>query len=156
MGEDSRLKKAGVRPGDRVIALNGQPIRADSDLEPLLGGGEIQLSIDRPRKVRPRTLKVPGRGAEMNELASLGFILLFALFAGHVGKLLRIPEVTGYIGAGIVVGPYVFGWISHDNLETLAVFSEVALGLILFSIRIRVRVWAHASDGWNDRCDHFD
>ena len=27
----------------------------------------------------------------MNELASLGFILLFALFAGHVGKLLRIP-----------------------------------------------------------------
>ena len=28
----------------------------------------------------------------------------------------------------------MFGWISHDNLETLAVFSEVALGLILFSI----------------------
>jgi Kef-type K+ transport system membrane component KefB len=70
----------------------------------------------------------------MNELASLGLILLFALFAGHVGKLLKLPEVTGYIGAGVVVGPYVFGWVSHDNLETLAVFSEVALGLILFSI----------------------
>jgi Kef-type K+ transport system membrane component KefB len=70
----------------------------------------------------------------MNELASLGLILLFALFAGHVGKLLRLPEVTGYIGAGVVVGPYVFGWVSHENLETLGVFSEVALGLILFSI----------------------
>lgn len=70
----------------------------------------------------------------MNELASLGLILLFALFAGHLVKFLRVPEVTGYIGAGIVAGPYVFGWISHENLETLAVFSEVALGLILFSI----------------------
>jgi hypothetical protein len=59
VGEDSRLGKAGVKAGDRVVALNGQRIRADSDLEPLLGGGEIQLSIDRPKKVRPRTLKVP-------------------------------------------------------------------------------------------------
>lgn len=70
----------------------------------------------------------------MNELASLGLILLFALFAGHVVKLFHVPEVTGYIGVGILVGPYVFGWVSQDNLKTLAVFSEVALGLILFSI----------------------
>ncbi|HYP08584.1 MAG TPA: cation:proton antiporter [Bryobacteraceae bacterium] len=70
----------------------------------------------------------------MNELASLGLILLFALFAGHLVKFLRVPEVTGYIGVGILVGPYVFGWLSHENLQTLAVFSEVALGLILFSI----------------------
>ena len=63
-------------------------LRADSDLDPLLASEEIQLSIDRPKKVRPLTLKVRS-GAEMNELASLGFILLFALFAGHVGKLLR-------------------------------------------------------------------
>ena len=70
----------------------------------------------------------------MNELASLGLILLVALFAGHLVKFLHVPEVTGYIAVGIVVGPYVFGWLSHDNLETLAVFSRVALGLILFSI----------------------
>ncbi|MBI3279778.1 MAG: cation:proton antiporter [Acidobacteria bacterium] len=70
----------------------------------------------------------------MNELASLGLILLFALFAGHIVKLLRIPEVTGYILAGIVVGPHVLGWITNENLRTLEVFSEVALGLILFSI----------------------
>ena len=70
----------------------------------------------------------------MNELASLGLILLFALFAGHIVKFLHVPEVTGYIGAGILVGPYVLGWLTHDNLDTLEVFSEVALGLILFSI----------------------
>lgn len=26
------------------------------------------------------------------------------------------------------------GWLSHDNLASLSVFSEVALGLILFSL----------------------
>jgi len=70
----------------------------------------------------------------MNELSSLGLILLFALLAGHLVKFLRVPEVTGYIFAGIIVGPSVLGFISHDNLNALAIFSEVALGLILFSI----------------------
>jgi Kef-type K+ transport system membrane component KefB len=70
----------------------------------------------------------------MNELASLGIILVFALLAGHLVKVARIPEVTGYILAGVAVGPSVMGWITHENLSSLEVFSEVALGLILFSI----------------------
>ena len=70
----------------------------------------------------------------MNELSSLGLILLFALAAGHLVKFLRIPEVTGYILAGVAVGPSGLGWVSHENLAALEVFSEVALGLILFSI----------------------
>lgn len=70
----------------------------------------------------------------MNPLASLGIILVFALLAGHLVKFVRIPEVTGYIVAGVAVGPSFLGWISHDNLASLEVFSEVALGLILFSI----------------------
>ena len=70
----------------------------------------------------------------MNELASLGLILLVALLAGHLAKFVRLPEVVGYIGVGVVVGPSVMGWLSHENLTTLSVFSQVALGLILFSV----------------------
>ena len=70
----------------------------------------------------------------MNELTSLGLILLFALLVGHLVKFARIPEVTGYLLAGMVVGPSVLGWVSHENLRALHVFSEVGLGLILFSI----------------------
>jgi Kef-type K+ transport system membrane component KefB len=70
----------------------------------------------------------------VNELLSLGIILLFALLAGHLVKVLRVPEVTGYIFAGVLVGPSVLDWIRHDTLAQLHVFSEVALGLILFSI----------------------
>lgn len=70
----------------------------------------------------------------MNELSSLGLILLLALLAGHLVQFLRVPEVTGYILAGIALGPSVLGWVSTENLQALEVLSEVALGLILFSI----------------------
>ena len=73
-------------------------------------------------------------GSGLNELASVGIILLMALLAGHLVKIIRVPEVTGYILAGVLVGPSGFGWITHQNLTVLDVFSEVALGLILFSI----------------------
>ncbi len=70
----------------------------------------------------------------MNELTSLGIILLLALAAGHLVKWIRVPEVTGYLVAGIALGPSAMGWISTDNLAALDVLSEVALGLILFSV----------------------
>ena len=70
----------------------------------------------------------------MNELSSLGLILLLALMAGHLVKYIRVPEVTGYLLAGVALGPSVLGWVSHENLTALEIFSEVALGLILFSI----------------------
>jgi S1-C subfamily serine protease len=61
VGEDSRLFKAGLRAGDRLLAVNGQPVASDGDLRPLLGNEAIQLSIDRPRKIRPLTMKVPAQ-----------------------------------------------------------------------------------------------
>jgi Kef-type K+ transport system membrane component KefB len=70
----------------------------------------------------------------MSELTSLGLILLFALLVGHLVKFARVPEVTGYLVAGMLVGPSVLGWVSHENLQALHVFSEVGLGLILFTI----------------------
>jgi Kef-type K+ transport system membrane component KefB len=70
----------------------------------------------------------------MNELSSLGLILLLALLSGHLVQFLRIPEVTGYVLAGVALGPSVLGWVSAENLTALEVLSEVALGLILFSV----------------------
>jgi len=70
----------------------------------------------------------------MDELTSLGLILLLALLAGHLVRYVRVPEVTGYILAGIALGPSVLGWVSYENLAALQVLSEVALGLILFSV----------------------
>jgi Kef-type K+ transport system membrane component KefB len=70
----------------------------------------------------------------MNEILSVGLILMAALMAGHLAQLARVPEVTGYLMVGVLIGPAALDLISHDNLTTLGFLSDVALGLILFNI----------------------
>lgn len=70
----------------------------------------------------------------MNEVLSVGLILMAALTAGHLAQLIRLPEVTGYLAIGMLIGPAALDLITHDNLTALGILSEVALGLILFNI----------------------
>ena len=70
----------------------------------------------------------------MNEVLSVGLILMAALTAGHLAQLIRLPEVTGYLAIGMLIGPSALDFITHDNLTALGILSEVALGLILFNI----------------------
>jgi Kef-type K+ transport system membrane component KefB len=70
----------------------------------------------------------------VNEILSVGLILMAALLAGHLAQLVRVPEVTGYLLVGVAIGPSGLDLISHDDVVTLGFLSEVALGLILFNI----------------------
>jgi Kef-type K+ transport system membrane component KefB len=70
----------------------------------------------------------------MNEILSVGLILIAAVLAGHLAQLARVPEVTGYLLIGVLIGPAALDVISHENLATLSFLSDVALGLILFNI----------------------
>jgi Kef-type K+ transport system membrane component KefB len=70
----------------------------------------------------------------MNEILSVGLILVSALLAGHLAQLIRVPEVTGYLLVGLIIGPAAFDLVTHDNIRTLGFLSDVALGLILFNI----------------------
>jgi Kef-type K+ transport system membrane component KefB len=70
----------------------------------------------------------------MNEILSVGLILMSALLAGHLAQLARVPEVTGYLLVGVLIGPSALDLISHENITTLGFLSDVALGLILFNI----------------------
>lgn len=70
----------------------------------------------------------------MNEILSVGLVLIAALIAGHLAQLIRVPEVTGYLLVGVAIGPASLDLISHENVATLGFLSDVALGLILFNI----------------------
>lgn len=70
----------------------------------------------------------------MNEILSVGLVLIAALIAGHLAQFVRVPEVTGYLVVGLLIGPAALDLVSHDNLTALGFLSEVALGLILFNI----------------------
>jgi len=70
----------------------------------------------------------------VNPILSVGLVLLAAVAAGHLAQRVRVPEVTGYLLIGIAIGPSSLDLVSASSLEALQFLSEIALGLILFSI----------------------
>jgi Kef-type K+ transport system membrane component KefB len=59
-----------------------------------------------------------------------GFLLLIAFLTGSIFRDLRLPRLTGYLIAGIVVGPYVLGLVSTEMVVRLELFSGIAISLI--------------------------
>ncbi len=67
-------------------------------------------------------------------LFSLGILLLVGYLIGKVADRIKLPEITGYIVAGILVGESALGFIPHEMGEDLKLVTEVALGLIAITI----------------------
>ena len=53
---------------------------------------------------------------------------------GRVAKLCKLPNVTGYLVAGLILGPSVLGVVSENFFEGISLISSAALGFIAFSI----------------------
>lgn len=78
----------------------------------------------------------------METLLCLSVALFAGLMLSRVAKLLKLPAVTAYLVAGILVGPYVlgnlgisgFGFTSMENIDAYDIIPDVALGFIAFSI----------------------
>lgn len=70
----------------------------------------------------------------MNWLYILGIVILAGIFMGALVNYLKLPRVTGYLLAGIVIGPFVLKLIPKEAISGLAVISEAALGFIAYSI----------------------
>lgn len=71
---------------------------------------------------------------EFTTLFYLALILLSGLILGRAVKLLKLPNVTGYLLAGLILGPYCLKIFSVDMVTDLELISEMALAFIAFSI----------------------
>lgn len=71
---------------------------------------------------------------EQNTLFYLALILFSGLILGRAVKLIRLPNVTGYLIAGLIIGPYGFRLISANMVGDLELISEMALAFIAFTI----------------------
>ncbi len=75
-------------------------------------------------------------------LLSVSISLLAGLIMTRLFKKFKLPSVTAYLIAGVLIGPYCLGQLgikglgfdSPESVEGLALISEVALGFIAFSI----------------------
>jgi len=77
----------------------------------------------------------------MNILLSICIALAVGLLSTRIMKLVKMPNVTGYLIAGIIIGPCVFGLISHEQLSgVFKVITDVALAFIAFSIGVEFKL----------------
>jgi len=63
-----------------------------------------------------------------------GIIIACGLLVAKVANAIKLPAVTGYLVAGMVVGPSVLSWISPKMVSDLEFIESLALAFIAFSI----------------------
>ena len=75
-------------------------------------------------------------------LLSLSISIFAGLMLSRVAKLFKLPAVTAYLVAGILIGPFCLGafgveglgFTSIENVKSFSIISDVALGFIAFAI----------------------
>ena len=78
----------------------------------------------------------------------VAIILLAGLLFGRLGKFIKLPNVTGYLIAGLVLGPCVLGILPEDAVNSFSVVSDMALGFIAFSIGTEFKLSYFKEVGW--------
>ena len=84
----------------------------------------------------------------MNILLSVSIALLAGLLMTRLFKPFKLPDVTAYLIAGVLIGPYCVGALgigglgfeSMEAVHALGLMADVALGFIAFSIGSEFRL----------------
>ncbi len=63
----------------------------------------------------------------------LGIVILLGFAVGRAFELIKIPAVTGYLVAGLLLGP-ISGYMSVEYLDHFSMIGDVALGFIAFQV----------------------
>lgn len=91
----------------------------------------------------------------MTALLSLSVAMFAGLMMTRLLKKAHLPDVTAYLVAGVLIGPYILGAIgisglgfpTFEALEGVKLISNVALGFIAFSIGNEFRLSALKQTG---------
>lgn len=70
----------------------------------------------------------------LHPLFAAGIILIAGYYLGRLAGLIKLPEITGYIFAGLLIGKSFLHIVPHEVEESLGVFTQIALGLIALTI----------------------
>lgn len=69
-----------------------------------------------------------------SSLFSVGIILLTGYFASWGANAIRLPRISGYLVAGILLSPTVLGVLNASHLNDFSFVTPMALSVIAFSI----------------------
>jgi Kef-type K+ transport system membrane component KefB len=69
-----------------------------------------------------------------HSILSVGLLLAAGYILGKLFERIRLPSITGYILAGLLMGESISGIITHKMTGNLHVLTEIALGIIALTI----------------------
>ena len=70
----------------------------------------------------------------MDVLFKIGIVLIVGIIGGKIARKFNLPNVSGYLVAGLFLGNSFFKFINAQDVESFSVISEFALAIIAFSI----------------------
>lgn len=78
----------------------------------------------------------------MTDFLAIALALIFGLLFTRITSLLKLPDVTAYLIAGVLIGPYCLGQLgieglgftAMESIEKVGFISDIALGFIAFAI----------------------
>ncbi|EMI44771.1 sodium/hydrogen exchanger [Rhodopirellula sp. SWK7] len=73
-----------------------------------------------------------GQAEPIHIATTVGLLLASSLLAGLASEMLRLPKVTAYLIAGLLLGPSVFDVIPHEHHQFLEPLTKLAMALVLF------------------------
>ena len=71
---------------------------------------------------------------KLNIILKISIILVVGFIFGKGAKLLKLPSVSGYLIAGLLLGPSLFNFVSSEEAESFEIISEITLSFIAFGI----------------------
>ena len=70
----------------------------------------------------------------MTIILYLAMAMAVALLMTRITRLAKLPNVTAYLLAGVLIGPGVLNLLKSDSIGALSLVTSVSLGFIAFSI----------------------
>ena len=96
------------------------------------------------------SLSVPLINADIDILLVICLALVVGLLMTRLMKIVGLPNVTGYLIVGIILGPCVLGLMNKDQLENVfSVITDLALAFIAFSIGVEFKISSFKHIGKN-------
>lgn len=81
-------------------------------------------------------------------ILSLAVMLFSGFLLTRITKKLKLPNVTGYIFAGILIGPYVLGLVPPSVVSGMDFVTDAALAFIAFGVGKYFKLSALRRSGW--------
>lgn len=70
----------------------------------------------------------------MNTLLVIGIAMAAGLLVSRAARAVKLPNVTAFLVAGLIIGPSVSGLINEEQAASMRIISDAALGFIAYAI----------------------